>query len=567
MSAYPHFPSRSVRSLAGVWDFSFLGGMSAADVKISQLKWNDRMAVPAAFDATPRYAGMRGLAAYRMVVDVAPHQRMRLRFDAVSFWCRVFVDGRPCGTDHRCGYTPFHRDFETGATENCEIVVLVDNRFDPASAPLHEIYYDFFQWGGIIREVTLQTLPRQFLDDVQVRVANLSSGEIEIQCMGGDRLDGSFPVEIAIDGQPAVAHNAEFSQGRAWIRTQVPDAKTWSPQSPCLHILDARLGDDWVRVRFGLRTVSVRGTEILLNGEPLRLFGFNRHEAHGQTGPSLSDDLHVHDIHLLKKLGCNFVRGSHYPQDQRFLDLCDESGILVWEEALGWQQKESHFTRESFRRAHDECLREMVSASFNHPSIIFWGFLNEAQTDAPAAVPFLEDAARLVRELDPTRLLTFASNRPHSDLCLHAVDVISLNLYPGWYESEDVEDPSDRILPGLRETISALKSGPFSDKPVFLSEIGVEALPGWHDTMDGFYTEEFQARYLETVLREIRGDPRWAGLAIWHFADARTYRGGRSIRRPRAYNNKGVFDEYRRPKLAASVLGDLLRECTGAPVP
>lgn len=559
MHRFPHFPTRKVQDLGGTWDFAFLGDVDADRWDAGGIDWTDRMVVPAAFDATPRYAGLRGLAAYRTLVKTPPGKRMRLNFAAVSMWSRVIVDRRVCGPDHGCGYAPFHRDFTAGESGKSEVVVLVDNRFDPERSPLHEIYYDFYQWGGILRDVTLHELADVVLESVCVRTVDPAGGRVRILISADGVADGSHPVGIGFDDNPPECSSVDFRDGRAELSACVPHPRVWSTDTPSLHRLGVALGGDQMDVRFGLRTVGVRGREILLNGEPVRLFGFNRHEAHGQTGPVLGADMQLHDIHHLKEMGCNFVRGSHYPQDQRFLDMCDEAGLLVWEEALGWGQKESHLTSEAYRTAHDECLREMIRESWNHPSVIVWGFLNEAETDAPEALPFLEHAASVVRELDPTRLVSYASNRPFTDRCFSVADIVSLNLYPGWYGCEDIEDPLGLVVPGLREPMEAIQNGPAAGKPVLLSEIGIEALPGWQDAFSGFYTEDFQARYLEVVLREVLADPRWAGVAIWHFADVRTYRGGRAIRRPRAYNNKGVLDEYRRPKKAVSVVGEMLR--------
>jgi beta-glucuronidase len=139
---------------------------------------------------------------------------------------------------------------------------------------------------------------------------------------------------------------------------------------------------------------------------------------------------------------------------------------------------------------------------------------------------------------------------PKDDLYYDLVDIISHNLYPGWYGCEDVEDPLALIVPRIRECLASIDERGQAAKPYILSKIGAEALYGWRDSLNGFFTEEYQAKYLETVVREVEQNPRIAGVALWHFSDARTYSGGRALMRPRAFNNKGTLDEYRRPKQA-----------------
>jgi beta-glucuronidase len=202
-------------------------------------------------------------------------------------------------------------------------------------------------------------------------------------------------------------------------------------------------------------------------------------------------------------------------------------GILVWEEGIGWGQVERQFSDKDFRNEHASMMQAMIRRSINHPSIIIWGFLNEAATDHHACRPFIEETVRDLRTMDSSRLIALATRVP-------------------------------LIRTRIAEILAHLRDSGFSDKPFILSEIGVEALPGWQDSFQGFFTEDYQAKYLENVVGEFLENPGISGLAIWHFSDARTYRGGRSLMRPRAFNNKGLFDEYRRPKRAVEKIRSLM---------
>ncbi len=196
----------------------------------------------------------------------------------------------------------------------------------------------------------------------------------------------------------------------------------------------------------------------------------------------------------------------------------------------------------------------MVHESYNHPSIICWGFLNEAGSDSAYSRAVFEESAALLRELDPSRLVTYATMFPLTDLHYDLVDLISINTYPGWYACESVADPVSLIKPRLEALVASVDERGFKDKPVMISEIGAEALYGWRDGHNDFFTESYQARYLATALEGVLDNPRYSGISLWLFSDTRTYSGGFSLMRPRTYNNKGTLDEYRRPKEAYAVV-------------
>jgi beta-glucuronidase len=547
--------------LDGLWDFSFLGAQDIAafdpraDIELTKAP------VPSAFDALPDHAGRRGAAVYRTRFKVPAGRRSRLTFGAVSMWCRVFVDGALL-KEHACGYAPFTVDVRAADAEERELLVLADNRHDFTRAPMHEEFFDFYQYGGILRPVTLRLLPAKgvFIDHVQTLVGEgYDEGRFQVRVRFAGLANGTTTLLVQIDDAPPRAHESvSVTDGCATLALTVASPRVWSPDTPFLHRLRVALPNgEAVGVRFGLRHIEARDGALWLNGERLILRGYNRHEWHPSGGPATSPLQMFTDIRLLKDLGCNFVRGSHYPQDQRFLDLCDECGLLVWEENLGWGQRERTFASEKWHADHAESLLNMARASANHPSIIMWGFLNEAGSNASYVRRAFEEATQILRRFDPSRLVSYATMFAQSDLHYDLIDVISLNIYPGWYGCEGVEQPLDLIEPYMRECFAHLDRAGFADKPVLISEIGADGLYGWRDAHDDFFTEAHQARYLRRACEAALGNPRCSGIALWHFSDMRTYGGGRSLGRPRTHNNKGTLDEYRRPKEAYRAV----REC------
>lgn len=549
-------------SLDGLWHFRFLGKIELEKFTPHELMRDERVIVPSAFDTLPGHTGKRGAAAYRTSFTVPIGHASRLEFGAVSMWCRIFVDGRPL-KDHACGYAPFIVEIPASTGVEHDLVVLVDNRFDFERVPMHEEYFDFYQYGGIIRPVSLRVLPASggFIEHLQTLVGDTyREGRFSVKISlggAGDYVD----LTTRIDNEPEITYQAvPVTNGDAMLELVAADKRLWSPETPFLHTLTVALPNgDAVTVRFGLRHAEARAGEIRLNGEKLILKGYNRHEWHPSGGPVTSPLQMFEDIRLLKDLGCNFVRGSHYPQDQRFLDLCDELGLLVWEENLGWGQRERTFASEKWHVDHRESLQAMVRASANHPSIIMWGFLNEAGSDQEYVRSAFEETAATLRALDPSRLITYASMFALTDKYYHLADVISLNLYPGWYGCEGVEDPLELIAPHFKECFEHIDRIGFADKPILVSEIGAEGLYGWRDSHNDFFTETYQANYLRAACEAALGNPRCAGILLWHFSDVRTYGGGWSLKRPRTFNNKGTLDEYRRPKEAYRVVREIFR--------
>lgn len=544
---------RAVTALNGVWDFAFLGDVDADQVTLASITYDDRMAIPGCFDATPAYAGRRGLAAYRTTILLRDATRHRLIFDAVHHWCRVFASGIAL-RDHAGGFTRFAVDLLDYTEGEVEIVVLVDNRIDPQRSPLHLDYFDWYHYGGIARSVELQRLGTLWIDDLRVTTEALASPRVRLRI--DYRTDGaSGPAELAIVWQDCelLRETIDPLEGHGRIErvVELPGAALWSPDAPHLHLLQVRLGDDDLRERIGIRQVRVDGQQILINDQPVRLLGFCRHEAHPQFGPGLPDSQLVADVQQLRDLGCNFVRSTHYPQDLRFLDLCDEAGLCVWNEAIGWQHTAEHLNDPRFVEAQVAHIDEMVAASANRPSVIMWGLLNESRSDDPRSHTGYETLVDRLRQADPSRPVTYASNHPFDDLCLDLVDIVSINTYPGWYigSIEEIPQHLDRILDHL-DTVGQ------AGKPVIISEIGAGAIPGWRDWNEARWTEQYQARLLDQVIRHLFVDrKRVCGLSLWLYNDFRsTELTSRLQGRPRGFNDKGVVDEYRRPKMGYDVV-------------
>lgn len=558
--AFQEHRCRPVTDLAGVWQFAFLGALDADACDPLTTPTPDRMTIPGAFDATPAYAGKRGLALYRKKIWLGSTGRHQLILDGLHHWARVFVDGRHV-LDHIGGFTRTKIAFDREEAGWVEIDVLTDNRISYELCPLHLSYFDWYHFGGLTRSASIEALGQVWIQQLRIRTLDAKAGtfKVEIDWQAAQPISDSKALQILVEEQLLLDQqvNCEGTAGTFTFDLAVPNPKPWSPASPHLYLLQVRLGDDDLIDRMGLRTVEVRGRDLLLNGEPVRLLGFNRHETHPQFGPGLPETLMLADLQQFRDMGCNFVRGSHYPQDIRFLDLCDEMGIMVWNETIGWQQTAEHLNDPRFIDAQLLQIDEMIETAYNRPSVIMWGLLNESESHVEASRPGYERLMGYFRELDPNRPLTFASNHPFDDLCLDLCDVIAINTYPGWYFHTIDEIPE--FLGKIEARLDETGQG---GKPLIISEIGAGAIPGWRDWNESRWTEQYQSRLLHTTIDYMfRRSARYTGLAIWLFGDARTG-DDKALGRPRQFNNKGVVDEYRRPKQAYFTVKELFSSLT-----
>jgi beta-glucuronidase len=257
----------------------------------------------------------------------------------------------------------------------------------------------------------------------------------------------------------------------------------------------------------------------------------------------------------MRDMGANAVRTSHYPNDQRFLDLCDETGLMVWEENHARALKLEQMQHPRFRDQCRVCNKEMVQWHYNHPSILMWGILNECSSFTEEGRAMYAEQFEQIRSLDAGRPTTYASCHPTRDICQDLPDIIGWNFYDCWYRN-------DGVAAGLAGHLAYIDTHGGAGKPMIISEFGGGALPGYHDPIRrGKWSEERQADILNECLDVYLTHPRISGTFIWQFCDVRVDE-SYSTARPRTMNNKGVVDEFRRPKFSYEVVKKHFRKLT-----
>jgi beta-glucuronidase len=335
----------------------------------------------------------------------------------------------------------------------------------------------------------------------------------------------------------------------AELRIPVPSAERWHPASPHLYRLTVRLlkkskAVDEYHTEIGIRTVEVTEKEILLNGEPIYLNGVCQHEDFPVLGRGLAEAVVVKDFSLMKWLGANSFRTSHYPYAEEYLMLADRMGFLVIDEmpTVGLNY---HMYNDAILDKCKGLLTELVARDNNHPSVIMWSIANEPETFTESAGDFFGKLADHARRLDPSRPVTIATMHTPVDYTHDVVDVIAINRYFGWYM-----DPGriDRAATTLSNELDAIHEK--QRKPIIVSEFGADAMAGLHSDPPELFTEEYQAALLRAYIDVIRSKDFTVGEHIWNLADFKTPQ----THTRTVLNRKGLFTRDRQPKLAAHVI-------------
>ena len=487
---------------------------------------------------------------YRRKFDFAPsspERRVFLHFGAANYQADVYLNGHKLGR-HVGGFTPF--EFEiTGklkAADNSLIVKVDDARHADAVPTVNT---DWWNYGGLTRDVTLVETPAAFIRDYRLQLAPGTTNRI----VGSVQLDGAksgTAVTLSIPEAGITVRSQSGANGIATFDTQASRLNLWSPQHPQLYNVKLTAGADSISDRIGFRTIAVRGSDILLNGRPTFLRGISLHEENPLRGGRAYS---VEDARLLlgwaKELGCNFVRLAHYPHNEHMARVADEMGLMLWEEVpvywtIQWENPET------LANAKNQ-LTQLIERDRSRASVIVWSVANETPVSEPRT-RFLKTLVDTARALDNTRLVSAAMEvRIDPDDNNHRIvddpfgaytDLLSFNQYIGWYD-------------GLPDKLQQIRWTLGYAKPVMISEFGADALQGMHGDRLTRFSEEYQEDLYRQTLTMLQKMPQWRGATPWILVDFR------SPRRPLAnvqdgWNRKGLVGENGARKKAFYVLKD-----------
>ena len=543
--------------LGGSWSFRFEEGSPLEEVAKGDFAATDVVPVPACYDMLPKWYMKRGTGLYRREFTLeAPMSDAVLVVDGMGVRAKFEVDGKVLGV-HPYPYARLEIPVGPLSAGVHTIFAAVDNILEWPRVKMARPYYDFYLYGGFYHGVKLvERRPKVF-----VRTLDYSAGKVEVEVEGNH---GDFAAKVAFDGRGEAS--VDFIGGRAAV--SVPDFRLWSPESPNLHKVSVKLPTNHypLTTKFGIRQIEAKGGRLYLNGKELFLKGFNRHESEWLNGAATGDALMLQDIQRLKALGGNFIRGAHYQQCQRFLDLCDENGVLVWEESLGWGNGQAYVNNSfppnelkdaEFCEMQVRQTREMVRASFNHPSVVIHGFLNECASGKPECKALVDRLIETIRAERSGRLITFACNICKADICNENTDLVSINAYPGTIPMKPgtKEELAEKVRTEFNEKVEMFRKR-YPEKPIMVSECGCGAVFGRRGEYASPNTEEFQDEYLKDIMETLWANPDVVGFAIWQMNDGRTRERfeAKTVSAMFGGSVAGVFDRQRRPKLSAETV-------------
>jgi len=571
---------RQTIDLSGLWDFRFDPEDQGTGGGWPQGLDDTRpIAVPASWnDQFAHWRDYLGPAWYQTRFALPwgwDQRRVTLRFGSVNYLAEVWLNGERLG-EHEGGHLPFVFDVtEHVQREGNLLVVRVDGTLAPDRVPPGDIplpstdeddenapfpsgpfgafpdtSFDWFPFCGIHRPVLLTATPHGGIDDLTV-VTDIdgSTGLVRVRLEAGEATTARFTLR----GHGADV-STEVDPTQEAVLT-VADAALWSPDAPNLYDLRAELlKDGQVYDRYtlpvGIRTIAVDGDDLLLNGQPITLAGFGRHEDFPITGRGLVPAVIVKDYALLKWVGANSFRTSHYPYSEQMMDMADRLGFLVIDEtpAAGL-----YFRQDGLERRTELCrqyTRELIDRDKNHPSVILWNLANEPDDSTrPAAKEVFHELYSLAKTLDPTRPVTIVSYVGVAEESLEFCDVVCLNRYRGWYTQMGQLDKACALLSSELDQVHEK-----FPKPLLLTEFGADTVPGHHAQPPEMFSEEYQAEMLTRYVELLNSKPFVVGHHVWNMCDFKT---GQAVHRFGGMNLKGVFTRDRRPKLAAHRLREL----------
>jgi len=509
------------------------------------------MDIPGAWNsATPELRYFDGLIWFQRRFDapVKTGQRTFLRFEAVNYRAYVYLNGKEIGR-HEGGFTPFVVEVtDTLRASGNRLVVGVDSKHDANSVPGEITDWDLY--GGITRPVKLIQTPATFIDDATMRLTDAGRLVGSLQLNGPQAANRAVNLRIASLNLTVPARTD--ANGEARFDVPAPASlKRWSPDAPTLYDVDFDAGEDKLRDRMGFRTIAVRGSEILLNGQPIFLKGICIHEEEIAANPARRiDDAAARRLlgEVKNGLHGNYVRLSHYPHNEAMLRVADEIGLLVWSEipvywTVNW---DNPATLALARRMQ----AETIYRDRNRAAVVMWSIGNETPV-ADNRTRFHTALAETVRALDPSRLISAAllverkGDTIHiADPLLKELDVIAVNTYAGWYGDDTLE-----AVGKLRWDVPA-------DKPLLFSEFGADAQAGFKDAqLRRKFSEDFQVDYYRATLAMAAKVPTLRGLSPWVLKDFRSPRREHPVFQ-NGWNRKGLISETGQRKAAFDFLAD-----------
>lgn len=576
--------SRRVVRLGGMWKFKF----DPTDIGVEEnwkdgLREADLIPVPASFsdfftDKDSReYTGSFWYQTDAFIPGEWQGNEIYLRFEAATHRATVYVNGNRLFF-HEGGFLPFQVNITDHVkyNSNNQVVVMLNNELSHVTLPAGESvvlkngrkfnkpYFDFFNYSGLQRDVKLVVMPKEAVVDFTVNhkmegtMAYVSYETVTT---------GEHEVSVNIYNEDNV--QVACAVGKTGI-IAIEEVKLWNVLDPYLYrfeinILDGSQVIDSYYEEIGIRTVEIQGTQLLINGNPVYLKGFGKHEDSDIVGRGFQMGVMKRDFELMKWIGANSFRTSHYPYSEEIYQMADREGFLIIDEvaAVGFFEslmnfmdaskgvKKSFFEHETIPELlqnHKNAITDLINRDKNHACVIAWSLFNEPDSTSEKALPYFEEIFKLAHELDiqkrPRTFVNIMMATPDKCKCYHLCDMMAINRYYGWYVMGGYEISDGGVA--FRKELDDWKEIA-GDKPWIITEYGADTYPGEHKLPSVMWSEEYQKEYLDAMHQIFDEYENIKGEQVWNFADFQTTEG---IMRVNG-NKKGIFTRQRQPKDAA----------------
>lgn len=572
--------TRNVIDLSGIWSFKLIEYKDGYDVT-TEIDTDLQMAVPGSYNDQGVVSSIRnhvGKVVYETtftIPNVLQQERQVLRFGSATNEAEVFVNGQKV-VSHRGGFLPFEVEINDVVQKGKNrLTVIVNNILDDSTLPVgnfkevkdskgnikavNEPNFDFFNYAGLHRPVKIYTTPKEhYIEDIVI-VPHVDGQNAQVEYTVKASGNQSIQVDIVDQEGHIVA-----SQNGAESTIEIENVHLWQPGDGYQYTLAVSIKADdevidYYEEPFGVRSIEVKNGQFLINGEPFYFKGFGKHEDTYYHGRGLNEVSNIQDLNLMKWIGANSFRTSHYPYSEEMMRLADEQGVVVIDEttavgvhlnfsaALDGCQNTDTWKKIRTKEDHKQVIKELIARDKNLACVVMWSIANEPDSASLGAKEYFEPLVNLAKELDPQNrpctIVTLLNSLPDVCQVQDLVDVICLNRYYGWYvQSGDLEAAKE----ALRQELDGwLEKQP--DKPIMFTEYGADTVVGLHAIDDIMFTEEYQVKYYEANHEIIDQCPNFVGEQVWNFADFETSNGVIRVQG----NRKGIFTRERRPKAVA----------------
>lgn len=510
--------------------------------------------------------------------------RTWLRFGSVHYQADVWINGQ-LALQHSTGHLPFEGEIDSFVNYGSEnrITVLVDNRLTNRTIPQGQVLkqpsdegvvyvqsytFDFFNYAGIHRSVHLYTTPETYIRDIELKtqLGSKQMGRIDYHLRIGNGSVSAVQarymlVQLRDRNNVVVAHQVNHHLHNGTLL--VPNVKPWwpylmHPLPGYMYTLELQLMTesdnekdhvllDVYRLPIGIRSLSWNNESLYLNGKPLYLRGFGKHEDSDIRGKGLDNAVLMRDFNLLKWIGANAYRTSHYPYSEESMQFADEHGIMIIDEC---PSVNTDLFEPQLLENHMSALEQLIHRDRNHVSVIAWSIANEPRTKKKAAEPYFGVLANYTRSIAQGRPLTAASNvdTPAACMMTQFLDITGINRYNAWYHNPG---RTDMIVKPMYD--EARKWHEHYHKPVIVFEYGGDTMEGYHSLPAYIWSEDYQTELFSKHFQafdKLRKLKWFIGEFVWNFADFKTEQTYTRV----GGNKKGVFTRNRQPKDVAHLL-------------